>query len=179
MRHLPLAVALLVCSVAASAHAGDDDESADAPEAPQPSEPAEAPEPIPCPTPAGLKGDAAAAFGPACSFLKAIAARDAEALMGLVHAPFFFEGKSVAGREDVMKRWTTLLGELRGTQSTVYGVELYTADEMTKKYGKPPAKLEAVPMRGALFAVGNLDGHATVLALRKDAGLWTVFAFHD
>ena len=177
MRPLCLALAVLLTTVALPARA--EEEGADAAESPDQPEQPDASEPIPCPVPAGLKGDAAAAFGPACSFLKAVAARDALALTGLVHAPFFFEGKSLAGREDVLKRWTTLLGELRGTQATVYGVEVYTSDEMIKKFGKPPAKLDAVPLRGAMIAVGNLDGRATVVALRKDQGVWTVFAFHD
>jgi hypothetical protein len=177
MRHLWLALPLMLTSVALPARA--EDEGPQAPDPAEKAEAAEAPEPIPCPVPPGLKGEAAAAFAPACSFLKAVAAREPQALSDLIHAPFFFEGKSVAGRDEVLKRWATLLGELRSTRATVYGVEIYSAEEMIKKYGKPPAKLDAVPLRGAMIAVGNIDGHATVLALRKDQGAWTVFAFHD
>jgi hypothetical protein len=50
---------------------------------------------------------------------------------------------------------------------------------MVKKHGKPPAKLENVPMRSAVIAVANLDGRAEVAALKRDGDHWAVFAFHD
>lgn len=175
MRPLPLLCVLLLAALPTRAPA----EAPETDEGPEAQEPVAAPEPIPCVAPAALKGDAAAAYGPACSFFKAVAEREPAALAPVVRAPFFFEGKAVASREEALKRWSALLADLRGTRSTLYGVELYTAEEMIKKYGKPPSKLEAVPLRGAMIAVGNLDGRAAVVALRKDGGSWTVFAFHD
>ena len=68
-------------------------------------------------------------------------------------------------RQDTARHWAKLLNDLGEAPATLYGLEAYTYDDMVKKYGKPPAKLENVPLRGAIIAVANVDGRPQVAAL--------------
>ena len=132
-----------------------------------------------CQPPDSLNRDQANAYAAACSFFTGVAERDPVRVSRSCRAPFYFEGRPVNSAEDVARRWTALLGELQDTRANFYGFELLSYDDMVKKYGKPPAKLDNVPLRGAMIAVGNLDGYANVIALKHEGGVWSVFAFHD
>lgn len=172
MRKLPLLLVPALLALAPAARADDDGSEL----------PSNAALGLPqggCKAPADTKPELAAAYLQACGFFRSLAARDANGVQAAVRGPFWFEGKQVASGEDVHKKWAQLLRDLRGTTATLYGFELMTAEDMAKKYGKPPAKLESWPLKGALVAVANVDGRAQVAALRKDNAGWAVFAFHD
>lgn len=147
----------------------DDADSSDA--EPQP--------PARCVAPSTLKGELLQAWAPACEFFSGIADRDIGLMTAKLHAPFYFEGRSVAGADEVRKKWRELLADLGSAPEPFYGLELYTYDDMVKKYGKPPAKLDSVPLRGAIIAVANIDGHPEIAALKRENGAWAIFAFHD
>jgi hypothetical protein len=132
-----------------------------------------------CAPPESLTKDQANAYLAACSFFTGIANREPSRVIHSCRAPFYFEGKPVSSADEIARRWTQLLGELQDTRANFYGLEILSYDDMVKKYGKPPAKLDNVPLRGATLAVGNLDGYANIIALKKDGPLWTVFAFQD
>jgi hypothetical protein len=193
-----LVLALLMLGIPA-AHADDDDDGT--PDSAAPAEPSPAPRKAAshaapaapteaaeasdsadgakrCAPPKTLKGDVANAYEAACHFFGDLAARDPQ-LMRRVHAPFYFEAKSYPTLEDTARHWGKLLNDLGEAPATLYGLEAYTYDDMVKKYGKPPAKLESVPLRGAIIAVANVDGRPQVAALRRDGNSWMVFAFSD
>ena len=133
----------------------------------------------PCTPPRELEASRAPAYTTACTFFTALASRNVDGLMPTVKAPFFFEGTSVGAIDGVGHRWVQLLGDLGNGSAHFYGMQLYSYDEMVKKYGKPPAKLAKVPLRGAMIAVGDLNGRAEVVALVRQGERWAVFAFHD
>jgi len=134
---------------------------------------------VPCTPPKDLKRDMQPPWEAACKFFSAVAERDPVKVYKVLKAPFYFENKQVNALEDAGRKWAALLNDLGKGQSTLYSVEVLTYDDMVKKYGKPPAKLDSVPLRGAMMAVANVDGHAQVAALKRDGGSWMVFAFHD
>lgn len=132
-----------------------------------------------CTPPKSLKGDLPQAYVNACTFFDGIANRHLPDVVDITRAPFYFEGKPVQSVDETRKRWRELLAGLDRSPAPFYGLDLYTYDEMVKKYGKPPAKLEGVPLRNAVIAVANIDGHAEIAALRREGHDWVVFAFHD
>jgi len=132
-----------------------------------------------CTPPEGLSPDLTDAYDSACAFFGAVADRDLAAVLPHLRAPFYFEGTQVNATDDIVLRWKQLLADRGGGPSTFYGLEVLSYDEMVKKHGKPPAKLQSVPLRGAVIAVANFDGRAEVAALKREGGRWAVFAFHD
>lgn len=95
--------------------------------------------------------------------------------------PFFIEARRIDKPEDLQTAWAKMLRSRRTDLLKLYGIEVLTAAEMEKKYGKAPARLSAwSPKSGTTyFAVGNLSGHAAVLLLRQAGAAWQVVGFHD
>ncbi|MGC4113442.1 MAG: hypothetical protein QM765_01970 [Myxococcales bacterium] len=111
--------------------------------------------------------------------LNALLGRDLENLMVFCHAPFFFEGKQANSEGEIRKRWETELASEQLEHLPLVGVEYFTFDEMVARYGKPPEKLNAWPLRSGTIAVGNLGGHAVIVLWRKGARGWEALGFHD
>ena len=80
-----------------------------------------------------------------------------------------------------LSAWTRSLRSRRTDLLKLYSVEILTPAEMEKKYGKPPARLSAWPLKsGTTFvAVANLSGHAAIVLLRQAGAAWQVVGFHD
>ena len=106
---------------------------------------------------------------------------DASALVARSGFPFFMESRRVDRPDDLLSAWTRSLRSRRTDLLKLYSVEILTPAEMEKKYGKPPARLSAWPLKsGTTFvAVANLSGHAAIVLLRQAGAAWQVVGFHD
>jgi len=111
------------------------------------------------------------AMSVAADFIHLMIAGDARSLVDVSSVPFYFEGTRLNDRDAVFASWLRAVREKRVDLLTLYGMELYTPDAMEKKYGKPPARLSALPWRGpgTWIAVANVSGRARVLVLKKVA----------
>ena len=84
--------------------------------------------------------------------------------------------------DELHKEWLKNLRSKRTDLLTLYDVEVLTAAEMEKKYGRPPARLNAMPWKApkTLIAIGNLSGHAAVAIFRlHPTGRWQLVGYHD
>jgi hypothetical protein len=95
--------------------------------------------------------------------------------------PFFMETRRFDRPEELSAQWGKSLRSRRTDLLKLYSVEVFPPAEMEKKFGKPPARLNAWNWRSpnTYVAVGNLSGHATVLLLRQAGAAWQVVGFHD
>ncbi len=113
------------------------------------------------------------------TFYTALLEKNVEILAQLCKAPFFFEGRAVGTDAEMKARWSNLIGGEPLEGVSLYDIELLSLEEMTQKYGKPPDRLRAWSMQGAIFSVANLSGHATVVMWRKFGDKWLALGFHD
>ena len=115
-------------------------------------------------------------------FFTHMLAGDARSLVEHSAFPFQLEDRRVGSPEELMQEWLKALRSKRTDLMTLFGVEVLTPTEMEKKYGKPPARLSALPWKAprTYVAIANLSGHAAV-ALLKDVGGgdWKVVGYHD
>lgn len=114
-------------------------------------------------------------------FFEQLLAGNAHGLVDLSGFPFQLEGHRLADREALYQEWTLQLRARRTDLLTLYGIEVLTPKEMEAKYGKPPARVAALPWRGAdtYVAVANVSGKAAIAVLRPLDGEWAVIGFHD
>ncbi|MBI3183816.1 MAG: hypothetical protein HYZ28_16890 [Myxococcales bacterium] len=116
------------------------------------------------------------------AFLDHLLAGDARALVEHSDFPFQLEDRRVGTPEELFQEWLKHLRTKRTDLLALYGVEVLTPAEMEKKHGRPPARLQSMPWRGArtFLAVANLSGRPAVV-LVKDTGQrgWRVVGYHD
>jgi hypothetical protein len=107
---------------------------------------------------------------------------DARSLVLQSAYPFQLEDRRLEMPDELHKEWLKSLRAKRTDLLTLYDVEVLTPAEMEKKYGRPPARLNAMPWKSprTLVAVGNLSGHAAVAVFRAHAsGRWQLVGYHD
>ena len=114
-------------------------------------------------------------------FFTDLIAADTGKLVARAGFPFFMEAHRVDRPDDLRTQWGKSLRSRRADLLKLYSVEVLLPAEMEKKYGKPPARLNAWNWRSpnTYVAVGNLSGHAAVLLLRQAGAAWQVVGFHD
>ena len=112
-----------------------------------------------------------------------IIAGDARGLVLQSGFPFSLEDRRVEMPDELFKEWLKNLRSKRTDLLTLYGIEVLTPAEMEKKYGRPPARLNALPWRNprTMIAIGNLSGHATVAILHSanSTSAWQMVGYHD
>ncbi len=109
-------------------------------------------------------------------------AGDARSLVLQSGYPFQLEDRRLEMPEELHKEWLKNLRSKRTDLLTLYDVEVLTPAEMEKKYGRPPARLAALPWKAprTMIAIGNLSGHAAVAVFRAHAsGRWQLVGYHD
>jgi hypothetical protein len=161
-----------------------------APEPPAPQAPADAPAAAPAaerPAPGRHAPERAAQAVPlvedvregSVAIVQAIVTRDLEALALLTPTPFSFDGTEVTTRAAVRQRWAALLERYPVDQLQLRGVEVLSYDDLVARHGKPPARLQRLPLQGTQAAILDLNGKGAVLLWRKRAKGFQVFAISD
>lgn len=114
-------------------------------------------------------------------FFEDLVAGDGRALVAASGLPFYLEDRRIDRADELRSEWARILRSRRADLLSLYGVEILSATDMEKRYGRMPQRLSAWGTRGAntFFAVGNLSGHATVILLRQVGVAWQVLGFHD
>ncbi|GMU59649.1 MAG: hypothetical protein AMXMBFR34_14120 [Myxococcaceae bacterium] len=114
-------------------------------------------------------------------FLEDLIAGDGRGLASASGLPFFFDDRRIEKLDELRNEWARVLRSRRTDLLTLYSVEILTAADMEKKYGRAPQRLGAWPTRGSntFLAVANVSGHATVLLLRQSGITWQVLGIHD
>jgi hypothetical protein len=111
-----------------------------------------------------------------------IIAGDARSLVLNSAYPFQLEDRRLEMPDELHKEWLKNLRSKRTDLLTLYDVEVFTPAEMEKKYGRPPARLSALPWKApkTLVAIGNLSGRAAVAVFRAHpSGRWQLIGYHD
>jgi hypothetical protein len=114
-------------------------------------------------------------------FFVDLIAADTGRLVARSGFPFFMEAKRIDRAEDLRTQWGKSLRSRRADLLKLYSVDVFLPQDMEKKYGKPPQRLNGWNWRSpnTYVAVGNLSGHATVLLLHQAGAAWQVVGFHD
>lgn len=125
--------------------------------------------------------DTEALRGVAKAFFQALLALDSRGATHLTSSPFYLEGARLEGEEAISQALIRQLRSKRTDLLTLYSIDVYSLEEMEQKFGKLPGRLSGMPVqeRGAMFAVGNISGRATVAMLKVVGGNWRVVGFHD
>jgi hypothetical protein len=95
--------------------------------------------------------------------------------------PFFLEGTRFDQPDPLFQEWLKHLRAKRTDLMTLYGIEVFTPEQMVQKYGKPPARL-ALPLQGpgkTYVAVANLSGRAAIAVMREEGNRWRMVGYHD
>jgi hypothetical protein len=96
--------------------------------------------------------------------------------------PFMLEDHRIDRPDDLRTVWQKAVRSHRTDLLKLYDLEVLTPQEMEKKYGALPRRLQAWNWRASgagFFGVANLSGHATVVMLKQVGAAWQVIAFHD
>jgi hypothetical protein len=128
------------------------------------------------PTPLELAEDTAREF-----FLRLLAG-DARTIVKNSLLPFALEDRRVTDRDELMQEWLRHLRSKRLDLHVLYGVEVFTPEEMEKKYGRPPARLQNLPWKApkTWIAVANLSGRPSVAIFREmRPGELLLTGYHD
>jgi hypothetical protein len=107
---------------------------------------------------------------------------DARSLVLQSAYPFQLEDRRLEMPDELHKEWLKNLRSKRTDLLTLYDIEVLTPAEMEKKYGRPPARLKAMPWNAprTMIAVGNLSGHAAVAVFHSATnGVWQMVGYHD
>jgi hypothetical protein len=107
---------------------------------------------------------------------------DTKAVADSSAVPFVLEDQRITDANTLIDEWARNLRSRRMDLLVLYGIEVLTPEQMEAKYGKPPARLQSFPWRGAgtFIAVGNLSGHPAVAVFREvKRGQFRLIAFHD
>lgn len=112
-------------------------------------------------------------------FFQALLQADARTAVQLSASPFHLEALRIDVEDQLIQELIKHLRSKRTDLLTLYGVEVLSLEEMEKRYGKVPARLASVPLRGATFAVANINGKAAVAILREVSGAWRVVGYTD
>lgn len=103
------------------------------------------------------------------AFFFAVTKGDARSIAMNSTVPFALEDQRIYDPQELFTRWLHHLRSKRTDLLVLYGVEVLTPDEMVKKYGPPPPRLQNFPWRSGktFIAVGNLSGHAAVVIFKE------------
>lgn len=113
------------------------------------------------------------------AFLVALQRGNIDALTLLSRVPFHFEGEVATTDEAVKQGWRSALQGKNLESTRLFDIDLLSPEEMTAKYGRPPERLASWPLKGAMIAVANLDGHPVVVLWKRSGQGWQALAFHD
>jgi len=108
---------------------------------------------------------------------------DSHPLVESALIPFTLEERRLSTAEELAQEWQRALSAKQPELLTLYGIEVLSATDMERRYGKPPARLANFPYRGpgrTLLAVANLSGHAAI-AVFREVGVhdFRMVAYHD
>ncbi len=114
-------------------------------------------------------------------FFNDVLAADASGMLSHCGFPFMLEDRRVERPDDLRNDWQKSLRGRRTDLLKFYGVEVLNPQEIEKKYGGPPRRLQGWNWRSpnTFFAVANLSGHAAIIMLRQAGAAWQVIAYHD
>jgi hypothetical protein len=114
-------------------------------------------------------------------FFNDVLAGDATGLLAHCGLPFMLEDRRVEKPDDLRNDWQKNLRGRRTDLLKFYGLEVLTPQEMEKKYGQPPRRLQGWNWRApnTYFAIADLSGHAAVILLRPVGAAWQVIGYHD
>jgi hypothetical protein len=117
--------------------------------------------------------------GVATALGRGLLAGDVEALSRLTPPGFSFDGRVVWNAADIKAEWLHALEQRPLAGVPLYGVEVVTADEMQRRYGKPPARLSQLNLTGAQVAIVNLGGRAMLVFFKKKGDAWVPIGVSD
>jgi hypothetical protein len=115
-------------------------------------------------------------------FFEDVLVADSAGMLAHCGFPFMLEDRRVDRPDDLRGIWQKALRTHRTDLLRLYDVEILTPQEMEKKYGTPPRRLQSWNWRGGgvgYLAVGNLSGHAAVIMLKQVGAAWQVVGYHD
>lgn len=114
-------------------------------------------------------------------FFTQLIAGDARNITNNCAFPFQLEERRLQTPDELFQEWLRNLRAKRTDLLTLYDIEVLSPADMEKKYGKPPARLQSLPWRGAktYVAVANLSGHAAVAVFRHTGVSWAVVGYAD
>lgn len=121
------------------------------------------------------------ALAEAQRFFSGVLAGDARLITGRAGYPFTLETQTYHSPDALLPEWIRHLRAIRSDLLTLYGIEILTPDQMEEKYGKPPARLAALPYKGrnSYVAIANISGRAAVALLRDTPNGMLVMGFSD
>ncbi len=130
----------------------------------------------------GLPSPEELAAGVALDFFTTLLAGDARTIAKGSVVPFALEDRRVSTREELEAEWIRHLRGKRLDLHVLYGIEVFTPEQMEKKHGKPPERLKGLPWKdkGVWIAVANLSGRPAVAIFKEVApGELLLAGFHD
>ena len=116
------------------------------------------------------------------AFFEHLIQGDAVGVAQYVALPFQLDATRFDDKDQTFQAFAKALREKRTDLLTLYGIELLTPQEMEKRHGKPPARLDKLPWKQShtLIAVANLSGRAGIAVLHEVMpGRWAVIAYTD
>jgi hypothetical protein len=140
---------------------------------------AQKPSPPAAPSASAKKGVDPSLALHARAFFLALMRGDANSLALLCKLPFHFESRPVSTPEELKRGWSSALMGKSLASAKLYDVELLTADEMIEKYGRPPERLSAWPLKGGMLSIANIDGHPVIVLWKKSGQSWFAYGLHD
>lgn len=114
-------------------------------------------------------------------FFEDVVAGNAGAAVGHAGFPFLLENRRFDRPDELRTEIARHLRSKRTDLLKLYDVEVLTPQDMEKKYGKAPARLNSWPLKApkTYLAVGNLSGRAVVLLFRQAGLAWQAVGWHD
>jgi hypothetical protein len=114
-------------------------------------------------------------------FFNDVLAGDPSGMLSHCGLPFMLEDRRVEKADELRNDWQKSLRGRRTDLLKFYALEVLTPQEMEKKYGQPPRRLQGWNWRSpnTYFAIADLSGHAAVIMLRQVGAAWQVIAYHD
>lgn len=114
-------------------------------------------------------------------FFSAVALGEARPLAEMSALPFQLDDKKLNTEEEFVNAWQKSVRQKNTSLLTLYGLEVLTAAEMEKKFGKPPARLANFPWKkqATYIVVANISGHAAVAVFQKTWDGFIAIAYHD
>lgn len=130
----------------------------------------------------GLPSPEEAALGAARQFFATLLQSGALTIARGSQLPFMMEDRRITDREELEAEWQRQMRGKRLDLHVLYGIEVFTPEQMEKKYGPPPARLKALPWKGkdVWIAVANLSGRPTIALFKQVAPEeFLLTGFHD
>jgi hypothetical protein len=114
-------------------------------------------------------------------FFNALVKHDLEGMRPYFRSETWLEGQRFGSPGSAMAAWAQVLDSRRGIEYRLYNLEIFTPEQMEKRYGKPPARLTQLPWRGprTFIAVANLSGRAAIAVFRVEGEAITLAGFTD